>query len=156
MIQTSCLWMSLKQGLVGHCAAPLHRRCVKAQFKNDQNSFITLCSQGRAARFARHHAIFYVTAHYIYIYIYAFSRRFYSKRLTVNTGYTFIVSMCVPWKLNPQPFAQLTQWSTTEPQEHIRMRSSFQFRSSIRSSVYMSSHSDYKRNKPPLTIRSKF
>ncbi len=31
----------------------------------------------------------------------------------------FIVSMCVPWELNPQPFAPLTQCSTTESQEHI-------------------------------------
>ncbi len=29
-----------------------------------------------------------------------------------------LVSMCVPWELNPQPFALLTQCSTTEPQEH--------------------------------------
>ncbi len=28
------------------------------------------------------------------------------------------VSLCVPWELNPQPFALLTQCSTTEPQEH--------------------------------------
>ncbi len=27
--------------------------------------------------------------------------------------------MCVPWESNPQPFALLTQCSTTEPQEHI-------------------------------------
>ncbi len=53
---------------------------------------------------------------YIYIYIYAFSRRFYPKRLTVHSGYTFFISMCVPWELNPQPFALLTQCSTTEPQ----------------------------------------
>ncbi len=26
--------------------------------------------------------------------------------------------MCVPWELNPQPFALLTQCSATEPQEH--------------------------------------
>ncbi len=37
-----------------------------------------------------------------YIYIYAFSRRFYPKRLTVHSGYTFFASMCVPWELNPQ------------------------------------------------------
>ncbi len=36
-----------------------------------------------------------------YIYIYAFSRRFYPKRLTVHSGYT--LSVCVPWELNPQP-----------------------------------------------------
>ncbi len=52
------------------------------------------------------------------MYIYAFSRCFYPKRLTVHSGYTFFISMCVPWELNPQPFALLTQCSTTEPQEH--------------------------------------
>ncbi len=31
----------------------------------------------------------------------------------------FFISMCVPWELNPHPFALLTQCSTTEPQEHI-------------------------------------
>ncbi len=30
----------------------------------------------------------------------------------------FFISMCVSWELNPQPFALLTQCSTTEPQEH--------------------------------------
>ncbi len=30
----------------------------------------------------------------------------------------FFISMCVPWELNPQPFALLMQCSTTEPQEH--------------------------------------
>ncbi len=38
-----------------------------------------------------------------YIYIYAFSRRFYPKQLTVHSGYTFVLSVCVPWKSNPQP-----------------------------------------------------
>ncbi len=59
--------------------------------------------------------IFLYTVHYLicgffsYIgvtftfYIYAFSRRFYPKRLTLHSGYTFIVSMCVPWESNPQP-----------------------------------------------------
>ncbi len=56
---------------------------------------------------------------HIYIYIYAFSRRFYPKRLTVHSGYTCFICMCVPWESNPQPFALLTQCSTTEPQEHI-------------------------------------
>ncbi len=31
----------------------------------------------------------------IYIYIYAFSRRFYPKQLTVHSGYTFVLSVCV-------------------------------------------------------------
>ncbi len=35
----------------------------------------------------------------------------------IQTIYSFI-SMRVPWVLNPQPFALLTQCSTTEPLEH--------------------------------------
>ncbi len=31
----------------------------------------------------------------LFIYIYAFSRRFYPKRLTVHSGYTFVLSVCV-------------------------------------------------------------
>ncbi len=64
---------------------------------------------------------------YIYIYIYIKSNIYNvkkmvlatnkTKQLTVHSGYTFFVSMCVPWELNPQPFALLTQCSTTEPQE---------------------------------------
>ncbi len=57
----------------------------------------------------------------IYIYIYAFSRRFYPKRLSVFRLYIFFISMRVPWELNPQPFVLLTQCSTTEPQEHKYM-----------------------------------
>ncbi len=51
-------------------------------------------------------------------YIYAFSRRFYPKLW--NSGYTFFISMCVTWELNPQPFALLMQCSNTEPQTHRR------------------------------------
>ncbi len=32
-----------------------------------------------------------------------------------------VVSICVRWELNPQPFALLTQCSTTEPQEHNKV-----------------------------------
>ncbi len=50
---------------------------------------------------------------------FTFSRRFYPKRLTVHSGYTFVfICTCVPWELNPQPFAPVMQCSTTEPQEH--------------------------------------
>ncbi len=59
----------------------------------------------------------HVCAALAYIYVYAFSRRFYPKRLTVHSGYTNFVSTCVSWESNPQPFALLTQCSTTEPQE---------------------------------------
>ncbi len=31
----------------------------------------------------------------------------------------FFISMRVPWELNPQPFALLTQCSATEPQELV-------------------------------------
>ncbi len=34
---------------------------------------------------------------FIHSFIHAFSQRFYPKRLTVHSGYTCIVSMCVPW-----------------------------------------------------------
>ncbi len=42
---------------------------------------------------------------------FTFSRRFYPKRLTVHSSYNFFVHMCVPWELNPQPFALLMQCS---------------------------------------------
>ncbi len=32
----------------------------------------------------------------------------------------FFISICVPWELNPRPFALLTQCSTTEPHEQGR------------------------------------
>ncbi len=35
----------------------------------------------------------------------------------IQAIYIYIISMCVPWELNPWPFALLTQCSTTEPQE---------------------------------------
>ncbi len=53
------------------------------------------------------------------IYIYAFSRHFYPKRLTIAFRLYIFINMCVPWESNPQLFALLTQCSTTEPQEHI-------------------------------------
>ncbi len=33
----------------------------------------------------------YLVAEYIYIYIYAFSRRFYPKRLTLHSSYSFYI-----------------------------------------------------------------
>ncbi len=43
---------------------------------------------------------------------------FIQSDLQLHLGYTFFISTCVPWESNPQPFALLTQCSTTEPQEH--------------------------------------
>ncbi len=42
---------------------------------------------------------------------------FIQSDLQVHSGYTFLISKCVPWESNPQPFALLMQCSTTEPQE---------------------------------------
>ncbi len=49
------------------------------------------------------------------INIYAFSRHFYPKRLTIAFRLYIFINTCVSWESNPQPFAQLTQCSTTEP-----------------------------------------
>ncbi len=54
-----------------------------------------------------------------YIYIYAFSRCFYPKRLTVHLGYNFFCQYMCSLGIEPTTFALLTQCSTTEPQEHI-------------------------------------
>ncbi len=54
-----------------------------------------------------------------YIYIYAFSRRFYPKRLTVHSGYTLFCQYACSLGIEPTTFALLTQCSTTEPQEHV-------------------------------------
>ncbi len=37
----------------------------------------------------------------------------------VHVLFIFFISMYVPWELNPQPFALLTQCSTAEPQEKL-------------------------------------
>ncbi len=58
-----------------------------------------------------------------YIYIYAFSRRFYPKLFTVNSGYTFICQYVCSLGIEPTTFALLTQCSTTEPQELDRLAS---------------------------------
>ncbi len=50
--------------------------------------------------------------------IYAFIRRFYPKRLTITFRLYIFISMCVSWESNPQPFALLTQCSTTEPHKN--------------------------------------
>ncbi len=61
----------------------------------------------------------------IYIYIYThththeFSKRFYPKRLTLHSGYTFFCQYVCSLGIEPTTFALLTQCSTTEPQEHM-------------------------------------
>ncbi len=52
----------------------------------------------------------------IYIYIYAFSRHFYPKRLTVHSGYTFICQYVCSLGIEPTTFcvtnAMLYPWAT--------------------------------------------
>ncbi len=46
---------------------------------------------------------------------------FIQSDLQLHSGYTFLL-VRVPWESNPQPFAQLTQCSTTEPHGNIIYR----------------------------------
>ncbi len=55
-------------------------------------------------------------------FTFTFIRRFYTKRLTIAFRLYIFFSMCVPWESNPQPFALLTQCSTTEPHRNTFMR----------------------------------
>ncbi len=47
---------------------------------------------------------------------------FIQSDLQLHSGYTFLISMCVPWESNPQPFALLMQCSTTEPHRNTHRR----------------------------------
>ncbi len=51
-------------------------------------------------------------------YAFTFIRRFYPKRLTVHSGYTFFGQNMCSLGIESTTFALLTQCSTTEPQEH--------------------------------------
>ncbi len=88
-------------------------------FSNDP-LWLTLLVEGVNDHLLVHCQISSVIHYCGFIYIYAFSRLFYPKRLTVHSGYKLFISTCVPWELNPQPFALLTQFSTTEPEEHFK------------------------------------
>ncbi len=52
---------------------------------------------------------------------------FIQSDLQLHSGYTFFISMCVPWESNPQPFALLMQCSTTEPHRNIKVYTSLAF-----------------------------
>ncbi len=58
-------------------------------------------------------------------YIYAFSRRFYPKRLTVHSGYTFSLIHVFPGNRTHNLFALLTQCSTTKPHRNTYNLASF-------------------------------
>ncbi len=101
------------------------QRCIRERGESCRKSTITaaLHQSGLYGRVARRKPL--LSARHMkkhlnhYIYIYAFIRHFYPKRLTVLFRlYIFFISKCVPWELNPQHLVLLTQCSTTEPQEH--------------------------------------
>ncbi len=54
---------------------------------------------------------------YIYITFMHLADAFIQSDLQCIQANICFISMCVPWELNPRPFALLTQCSTTEPQE---------------------------------------
>ncbi len=66
---------------------------------------------------------------------------FIQKKLTIVFRIYIFISMCVPWELNPQPFALLTQCSTTEPH-----RNTWDMRTSTASSLTL-----YGEKKSSLT-----
>ncbi len=59
------------------------------------------------------------------MYIYAFSRCFYPKQLTVHSGYTYFLSVC-SLGIEPKIFSLLTQSSATEPQEHYLLSDKYE------------------------------
>ncbi len=58
--------------------------------------------------------IFFLTFTFTFMHL---ADAFIQSDLQLHSGYTFLIT-CVHWESNPQPFALLTQCSTTEPQEH--------------------------------------
>ncbi len=56
----------------------------------------------------------------IFCFIYIYQTIFIQSYLQCIQD-IILISMCVPWELNPQPFVLLTQCSTTEPQEHYAL-----------------------------------
>ncbi len=83
---------------------------------------------------------------------YAFSRRFYPKRLTIAFRLYIFISTCVPWESNPQPFVLLKQCSTTEPHRNRRQLSWHHDVSLSTSSKYAASSSLLMR--PRTTVSS--
>ncbi len=58
----------------------------------------------------------------VQIYIMHLADAFIWSYLQLHSGNTFLISMCVPWDSNPQPFTLLTQCSTTEPHRNTSMQ----------------------------------
>ncbi len=60
----------------------------------------------------------------LFVFLYQYGARLSYLHLSEATYSAFRLysfSMCVPWELNPRPFALLMQCSTTEQQEHIKI-----------------------------------
>ncbi len=58
----------------------------------------------------------------VYIYIYAFSRRFYPKRLTVHSGYTFFLSVCLNFYQYVSIVAPQQQWDFIESKLRLEIK----------------------------------
>ncbi len=85
-------------------------------------TFFTIFQEQNECMFV-HHTVWFVRLiclNWFFLALFAkllftFTRRFYPKRLTIAFRLYIFISTCVPWESNPQPFAQQTQCSTTEP-----------------------------------------
>ncbi len=61
----------------------------------------------------KRHRVLWAKAHFIYIYIYAFSRRFYPKRLTLHSSYSFTFDqLLLSLGIEPMILALLAPCST--------------------------------------------
>ncbi len=109
------LWMSALC-LLSLITCTLCKGSTSYKIRYLSNSFSMVCRGLPSPR------LFPMELGYCYIYIYAFSRRFYPKRLTITFRLYIFISTCVPWESNPQPFAQQTQCSTTEPHRNTLLQ----------------------------------
>ncbi len=77
----------------------------------------------------QYHNLSYSKEQILYIYIYAFSRRFYPKRLTVHSGYNFFCQYMCSLGIEPTTFALLTQcsnhWATGTLYTHLTLLQSY-------------------------------
>ncbi len=96
------------KGILNINRSSLSSSCVLFLFHCHVASLSTqkhiLCEWARhmwAVNHVRRHA--FGSLFSFYIYIYAFSRRFYPKRLTIAFRLYIFISTCFPWKKSPSP-----------------------------------------------------
>ncbi len=67
----------------------------------------------------KQHKLYFLYLHFTFTFMHLADAFIQSDLQCIQAiNFFFFISMCVPWELNPRPFALLTQCSTTEPQEH--------------------------------------